>query len=218
MALVRREHATHNPEDLRDRDGTKGLIKEVEILNRYAWFESVDGQEVVIPRAVLPLMPQQTAWTHGYSTVLNVGPMTDSLETEMIAVSSTFHLAITFAFLAISPDTPTLSELVDRPLPPLGVWSEPTLAHSKHYLGLDIFKRNFPGSVRTLPLPIVIGSVSEPRGAMHLHRWSDLHLYGSSPGAQVGRMVDGEAYSCENGWIEPPPCYGDAIVEVPYDW
>ena len=50
-------------------------------------------------------------------------------------------------------------------------------------------------------LPITIGSVAEPRGAMHYHAWSDLSLEGGA------RLVEGGSFSSENGWLVPPPSY-----------
>jgi hypothetical protein len=74
-----------------------------------------------------------------------------------------------------------------------------------------------PEAVRTLTLPIVVGSVSEPRNAMHNYTWSDLHLDRSS-GQEVGRVVEGEGKSCEDGWILAPPSYADAVLQAPYDF
>jgi len=50
-------------------------------------------------------------------------------------------------------------------------------------------------------LPITIGSVAEPRGAMHYHAWSDLSLEGGA------RLIEGGSFSSENGWLVPPPSY-----------
>jgi hypothetical protein len=216
IALIRREHFTNNADDLRDRDGRKGLAKEEEILHRYAWFES-HGESIDIANAHLPIMHGETAWAHGYSTVLNVGPPPNSPGADQIAVSSTFHVATTMAFLAVHPEGPTLDQLAGRELLPMGQWSPPTPANSPNRLSVSNLKRNFPGAVRTLPLPVVIGSVSEPRGAMYMSSWWDLQLV-SNGEREVGRVIEGEAITSENGWIDPPPCYGDAVKEVPYEW
>ena len=80
-----------------------------------------------------------------------------------------------------------------------------------------MLRRVFPGTIRTLPLPLVVGSVSEPRQAMHNIRWSDLHL-DSSSGEEIGRMISGEGISCEDGWMVPPPAYDEAILVVPYEF
>jgi hypothetical protein len=48
---------------------------------------------------------------------------------------------------------------------------------------------------------------------MHAHRWSDLQLDEQGDG---GTMIDGEAFSCEDGWLSAPPSYAEAIDVVPY--
>lgn len=104
---------------------------------------------------------------------------------ELVRVSSTFHIRIDVLFLPTPSNITSWTEIErDAPLPP-----------------------------RTLTIPIVIGSVAEPRGAMHTHRWSDLQL---DDGGDRGRMVEGEAISCEDGWILPPPSYARAIEDAPY--
>ena len=215
MALVRREHSTNKPEALRDPNTSHGLVKEEEVTTRYAWFESTGLKTLEIEDAIMPII-NNGVWNHGYSTVINVGPAVNAPEGEAhIAVSSTFSLTTVLAFLQVKPDRRTLQDMIDKRLPPMGVWTPPVSATDPASLGLRCFRKNFSGCVRMLPLPIVIGSVSEPRSAMHNVRWSDLHLDRSS-GTEVGRMIYGEAISCENGWIQAPPSYGDAIKSVPY--
>ena len=211
LAIMRREHSSlaanaHDPSS-----GHSGLVNEEEISSRFTWLESLTPATMDI-QTILPVMDDNT-WTHGFSTMLNVGPPSNSTtEVENISVSSTFHLAVTLAFLPITPGGPTLDKVLDRPLPAAGTFTE-----SHDILDLITLKRNFPGTIRTLPLPIVIGSVSEPRSAMHNIRWSDLHLDRSS-GREIGRMISGEALSCEDGWIMAPPAYSEAIKTVPYDY
>ena len=151
--------------------------------------------------------------------MLNVGPpasaATSSIDSDHIAVSSTFHVALTVGFIptqAYTTDQITRFIPGGKDLPP-GVLSTPTPVLPT--TSLYAVKRFFPGTMRTLPLPIVVGSVSEPRLAMHNHRWSDLHLDRTS-GREVGRMVSGEGTTCEDGWILAPPTYREAIQEVPY--
>jgi hypothetical protein len=91
----------------------------------------------------------------------------------------------------------------------------PAQSPEESAIGLHDLRRHFPGTVRTLPIPVVIGSVAEPRDAMHTTRWSDLHLEQRN-GRERGRMIHGEATSCEDGWLCPPPPYKDAVREAPY--
>lgn len=211
LALMRREHTSLSPADLRDPSGQAGLVNEREVHSRFTWLESNSDSQLEL-ETILPIMSGDT-WTHGFSTMLNVGPPSNSsADTETISVSSTFHLAVTFAFLPLTSGGPTLDKVLDRHLPPIGIFTE-----TNDVLDLVAMKRTFPGTVRTLPLPLVIGSVSEPRNAMQTIRWSDLHIDRSS-GRQVGRMISGEEISCEDGWIVAPPAYGEAIKAVPYEY
>lgn len=214
LALMRREYSSVSPADMRDASGEAGLVNEQEITSRFAYLESQGNAPVEIS-TLMPLMIDNN-WTHGFSTMLNVGPPKESTSTTEIAisVSSTFHLAITLAFLPIVPGRSTLDKVLDRHLPPVGMFSE-----SHDILDLATLKRNFPGTICTLPLPLVVGSVSEQRDAMQLVRWTDLYIDRSaSDGQERARVINGEAISCEDGWVLPPPSYFDAIQDVPYEF
>lgn len=211
IALIRREHSSKSDNALRDPSGQAGLVKETEITSSLAWFEV--NKEAIHIDTVIPIMMDGN-WQHGYSTMLNVGSANSGPENDSISVSSTFHLASTLAFLPIVPRGKQLKDLVPIPLPPRGVFKPP---RSGPTIDMAILKQHFPGTVRTLPLPIVLGSVSEPRSALHTTRWSDLHLDQSS-GTEVGRVITGEVLSCEDGWIQAPPSYLEALEVVPYDY
>lgn len=215
LCLIRREHSHSAPSDKHDPLGEQGLLHEEEIISRHAWVESDGIEPINLNNILIPLLLDgDRSWTHGFSTTLNVGlPSNANPASDQISVSSTFHLATTLAFLVT--DFGTLNRYIHN-LPEQGVFTEPVLAKHDTF-NLALMKKYFPGTMRTLPLPIVIGSVSEPRSAMHSVRWSDLHVDRSS-GQEVGRMVNGEAITCEDGWIVPPPAYGDAIKSVPYEW
>lgn len=215
VALVRREHSSLSDNAVRDPSGQAGLVAEEEIISRWGWIQHTGQGSVRVDSVILPLMIDDT-WTHGFSTLLNVGPPANAApEVETISVSSTFHLSITIAFLNLIPNGTTLQKLIPAVLPPMGQFTDPVRASEG--LPMSCLRRSFPGTVRTLPLPLVVGSVSEPRSAMHQVRWSDLHL-DRSTGEEVPRVVNGEAFSCEDGWIMPPPAYGDALREVPYEY
>jgi len=211
VALVRREHFAVSEAALRDASGQAGLVHEVDVVSSMAWFE-VSDSEIDIS-TVLPIMAHQT-WDQGFSTVLNVGPAAPNAAIDSISVSSTFHVASTLAFLPQSPGLPTMADVVPFDLPPQGIFTAPEAGST---INMSVLKRTFPGTVRTLPLPIIIGSVSEPRSAMQTIRWSDLHLDRSS-GQEVGRILSGEVISCEDGWIQAPPSYSEACGVVPYEY
>ncbi|WRT64529.1 uncharacterized protein IL334_001461 [Kwoniella shivajii] len=228
LALVRREHSSLSTHELRDAQGN-GLVLEEEIVSRWGWVESSSDDKIKLRDITLPLMPNgESTWKHGMSTMLNVGQSTNhtSQSEEGISVSSTFHLNITLAFLSITSGSTVLSDYLPSAfssqstisIPPPGEFSQPLSPGSEGYFNISDFKRSFPGTIKTLPLPIVVGSVSEPRGAMHNIRWSDLHLETNSRGRETGRMIHGESTSMENGWMVPPPCYKDAIQTAPYEF
>ncbi|WVQ98309.1 hypothetical protein IAU59_005432 [Kwoniella sp. CBS 9459] len=233
LALVRREHSSHSIVEPRDATG-HGLVHEEEIVARWGWIEASSEDKIKLKDIALPLMPSGVStWRHGMSTMLNVGPTANGGE-EGISVSSTFHMNVTLAFLSITPGSPVLFDYLPAAfssaspvsIPPPGEFSEPMATshhghghgHTEGCLNMARFKRSFPGTIKTLPLPIVVGSVSEPRGAMHNTRWSDLHLERSAGGREVGRMIHGEGLSCENGWIMPPPSYKEALRAAPYEY
>jgi hypothetical protein len=189
-----------------------GLINEVDVVSTMAWFE-VDGEGIDI-RTVLPIMPVSgLPWLHGFSTTLNVGPASPDTDGH-ISVSSTFHIASTLAFLPRIPGQTMLNDLMPGVLPPMGVFTSPLPGST---IDMASLKQHFPGTVRTLPLPVVIGSVSEPRLAMQTYRWSDLHL-DNTGSSEVSRVLSGEATTCEDGWISPPPSYQAALEVVPYEY
>ncbi|WVW78174.1 hypothetical protein I302_100125 [Kwoniella bestiolae CBS 10118] len=230
LALVRREHSSLSKQEPLDSQGN-GLVVEEEIVSRWGWIESSSEDKIRLKDIALPLLPDgSNTWKHGMSTMLNVNSSNTSPNGEEpgVSVSSTFHLNVTLAFLSITPGSPVLSDYLpagfsdanDLPIeiPQPGEFSEPLSPNSAGYFNISKFKRYFPGTVKTLPLPIVVGSVSEPRGAMHNVRWSDLHLSRNSRGREVGRMIHGESLSMENGWMVPPPSYHEAIKTVPYEY
>lgn len=213
IALVRREHSTPADASPRDPLAQSGHVHEVDVVSTMAWFE-VDGESIDI-QTVLPIMPVSgLPWLHGFSTTLNVGPASPDTDGQSISVSSTFHIASTLAFLPRVAGQTTLNDLMPGVLPPMGVFTSPLPGST---IDMASLKRHFPGTVRTLPLPVVIGSVSEPRLAMQTYRWSDLHL-DNSGASEVSRVLSGETTTCEDGWISPPPSYQAALEVVPYEY
>ena len=218
LAVVRREHLSSSRPHLNDPASQSDLVREEEVMSQYAWFESRDMKPMEIKTSI-PLM-LGNHWTHGFSLMLNVGTSVPEMD-DIIAVSSTFHLCTTLAFLPrparadrLGLSTRCLADVVPD-LPPRGTFTHPT---ANPPFDLTALKRDFPGTIRTLPLPIVVGSVSEPRSAMRTVRWSDLQLERTPEGEEVGRIISGETYSCGDGWIQAPPSYVDAIATVPYEY
>ncbi|WWC68184.1 uncharacterized protein I206_102107 [Kwoniella pini CBS 10737] len=227
IALVRREHCSLSIIEPLDSQGN-GLVTEEELNSRWGWIESSSQDKIKLRNIVLPLMPKEVrTWNSGMSTMLNVGPSIHDQE-QGVGVSSTFHLNVTLAFLSLTQGSPSLMDYLpagfndktieDIIIPKCGEFSEPSSPNQEGYFNISKFKKCFPGTVKTLPLPIVVGSVSEPRGAMHNVRWSDLHLSRNSSGREVGRMIHGETLSMENGWMVPPPSYNEAIKSAPYEF
>lgn len=222
LALVRREHTSLDGQGPVDPNVNDQLVSDKEVTVRWGWIEADGHSSVRIPNITLPLM-LGTEWKHGFSTMLNVGSARSQYgqnhvtDHAGISVASTFHLCITLAFMPLAPGAAlsrVLPSLAAANLPPQGQFCDPQDADYTT-LSLADLKRTFPGTVRTLPIPIVIGSVAEPRDAMHVNRWSDLQLERRN-GRERGRMIHGEALTCEDGWVYPPPAYAEAVRVVPY--
>lgn len=60
-------------------------------------------------------------------------------------------------------------------------------------------------------VPITIGSVAEPRDAMHYHAWSDITNETNSENGSRPALIEGGSFSNENGWLVPPPSYAESI-------
>jgi hypothetical protein len=197
------------------------LVSETEVSVRWGWITCTDQDgDITLDNVDLPITLPGKSWRHGYSTHLNVGSAGGDANNTSISVSSTFHLCCTLAFLPISDtSSPVLDRFLPQSaldiLPPQGVFTAVEPGSPFSSLPMSYIKRTWPGTIKTLPLPVVIGSVSEPRGAMHTTRWSDLMLSGSGE-TESGRMIHGEGVSCEDGWIVPPPDYSEACGVVPY--
>ncbi|KAL7419122.1 hypothetical protein Q5752_005958 [Cryptotrichosporon argae] len=219
------------------------VVSDTEISSRWLWLDTrtfSDGagtgtdtpRPVVLSDLALPVMCDGR-WPHGFSTMLHVDPPahTSGAHAQSIAVSSTFHVGITIAFMPVSDDRTVLDALALAPAPgaaPLrpGELSTPMPPSHPHALSVDAVRRRIPGTCRTLTLPVVIGSVSEPRGAMHAHRWQDVVDDAASADTAATptgrrrqaaiRTVEGESVSCENGWMVPPPAYEVALEQAPY--
>lgn len=219
VALRRREHTSYGfgPVDPNVNDQ---MVKDEEVVVKWGWIEADGHSTVRIPEIILPLMLGQE-WKYGASTMLNVGSARSQYgqnhvtDHAGISVASTFHLCITLAFAQHSLRDILPAE-AGANMPPPGVFG-PATSSEACTLSLTELKRTFPGTVRTLPIPIVIGSVAEPRDAMHISRWSDLHLE-RRQGRERGRMIHGEALTYEDGWVCPPPAYADALGVVPYHY
>lgn len=229
LSLIRREHTSLDGSGPVDPNSNEQLRQDREVVVRWGWIEADGHSSVRIPNLTLPLMTGST-WDHGFSTMLNVGSARSQYghnhvtEHTGISVASTFHLNITLAFLPLhsGPGRSSLPASLRHALPAHvaahlqapGVFSAVQDA-DECVLGLGELRRSFQGTVRTLPIPVVVGSVAEPMGAMHTTRWSDLHLE-QRDGRERGRMIHGEAISCEDGWLCPPPSYREALREAPY--
>lgn len=160
------------------------------------------GRDPVTLHPHLPVMTGNT-WRHGFSTVLAIDGGADA---NPVHVSSKFYLRIDTVLLPVS--APRQLGFGAPGLHPPMAGSD---AESRAWARIE---RRAPATSRSLSIPIVIGSVSEPRDALHAHRWSDLQLDEGGEGG--GRMVNGETFSCEDGWMLAPPSYSEALDSAPY--
>lgn len=171
------------------------------VSTRIGWERVGPNRQPVTIRPTLPLNVGST-WRYGFTTVLAIDGGPDA---HPVNVSSKFHLHIDSVFLPAS--APRQLGFGGPGLrPPVGGSDAQSRAWAR-------IERRAPSTSCSLSIPIVVGSVSEPRDAMHAHRWSDLQLDEQGDG---GTMIDGEAFSCEDGWLSAPPSYAEAIDVVPY--
>ncbi|WOO84741.1 uncharacterized protein LOC62_06G008254 [Vanrija pseudolonga] len=198
VSLVRRERS----------DAQRATI---DVSSAWGWVRPAAGTATTV-RYALPIMTAAT-WAHGFSTVLNVDAAHGSGGGMTVIVSSTFHLLVQAVFLA---DDEALGawfeELGEQPFES-GQFSRARAGAADDKAAWDALVARHSAAQRTLSLPVILGSVSEPRGALHAYHWSDL-LLGADGSA--GRMVEGEAFSSEDGWMCAPPTYSQALDDIPY--
>jgi hypothetical protein len=185
IGIKRCQHVTNL-----DVSDPKNLINELQenlVSARIGIFE-ISGQEPTrISGTCLPLAVDGI-WPFGYSTysgeVSQPGPF------RSVTAGNQFYAFVQIGRL---PDTGPLSAAlpVDLPL--------------NRLLPLDAARyrdlNRHATQLSHCTLPITIGSVSEPQGAMHFFPWSDLSL------SQGPRLIEGGSFSSENGWLVPPPPY-----------
>jgi hypothetical protein len=205
------------------------LVHSVPIVARIGWLPLSRPAGGASARPALPLM-LDGAWTHGYSTLL--AGDAEGMHTARQSLSSTFALYIDVLFHSARGRVQTCDDAAKGDQPPYLVAHAPLLplasgggltAAVDGSAGQRLWERVAllaPAAPRTLAVPIIIGSVSEPRDALYMHSWSDLQLTDgqdtSSPNAPPGRLIEGEALSNEDGWLCPPPCYATAIQDAPH--
>ncbi|KAL1407032.1 hypothetical protein Q8F55_006445 [Vanrija albida] len=187
-------------------DGEAGCERRaVDVSARWGWVCPAQATTVT---AALPIMTGAT-WDHGFSTVLNVHGARGAT-----VASSTFCLVVQAVFLA--DDDGGLAHFLDalgEGRLAEGEFSAPLPGCAARKAAWDALVRDHAAAQRTISIPVILGSVSEPRGALHAHHWSDLHI-----GADGGRarMIEGEAFSSEDGWMCAPPTYSQALDDIPY--
>jgi hypothetical protein len=168
---------------------------------RVGLFE-VSGQEPTKLSGIqLPLSSDDDGWSYGYST--HAGRVSYPSVLRKITATNQF-----FAFVQVGrlPERmPNASEEFQHlPLNKL--------------LPIDAVRyRDFNQTQTKLAhatIPIVIGSVSEPRDAMHYSAWSDLSLTRGPDNVERAHLVEGGSFSNENGWRIPPPAYDDNTSSV----
>jgi hypothetical protein len=201
--LIRREHVFHSSTAPTAHDEDRGLVKEEEVVTISSSFaldglssslSSLDGgnKGISLPQISIPIGygPASTSlWSSGFTTSLTVSPDLITSIDQPAQVHS--HCSSRF-FLAVA--------LIH------------SLSHSYPTSSSEA------GQTRNLLIPLTIGSVGEPEGARHRRTWRELYLERGDDGRgeETGRMVSGSGIDEEQGWMCPPPSYGEACQERAY--
>jgi len=185
IGIKRCQHVTDtNPSDL---SSPINELQESIVSARIGVFE-ISGQEPTrISGTCLPLAADGI-WPYGYSAysgeVSQPGPL------RSVTAGNQFYAFVQIGRL---PDSGPLADSlpIDLPLNTL------LPLDAARYRDLN----RHATQLSHCTLPITIGSVSEPQGAMHFFPWSDLSL------SHGPRLIEGGSFSSENGWLVPPPPY-----------
>lgn len=182
----------------------------VDVSTAWGWVRPTAGATTTV-RHALPIMTAPT-WAHGFSTVLNVDAAHGTSGATTV-VSSTFHLLVQAVFLRDDEELSTWFDELGGEQLDEGQFSRARGGTADERAQWDALVARHAAAQRTLSLPVILGSVSEPRGALHAYHWSDLQL---GAAGEPGRMVEGEAFSSEDGWMCAPPTYSQALDDIPY--
>lgn len=185
IGIKRCQHVTNTEGG--DPSSPVNELQESIVSARIGVFE-ISGQEPTrISGTILPLSTDGI-WPYGYSTYS--GEVSQPGSSSSVTAGNQFYAFVQIGRL---PDTGPMSESlpVDLPL--------------NRLLPLDAARyrdlNRHATQLSHCTLPVTIGSVSEPQGAMHFFPWSDLSL------SHGPRLIEGGSFSSENGWMVPPPAY-----------
>lgn len=204
-SIVRREHSFSSTTLPSTEDESHGLIGEEELIAASGRFDlaslagSAHNGRIALPRLNLPLGygEDTSLWSSGMTTSLTVSPdpsRPHSPNPVHTHCSSRFYVGLQIAFSPTTTDEPTNAFSINQPI------FIPSVLKS-----------------RSLLIPITIGSVGEPQGARHRRSWRELYLARDEvTGEEAPRMVNGSGIDDERGWMVPPPCYQDALLEKEY--
>ncbi len=207
LSIVHRQLIGHSfPASQRDR--AESVLSERVLRQRQGVFHVMGGgRTTVLHDMSLPLLfggggsAGSGIWEHGLSStvILPADPLAaEPIETELTAG---FLVRVELRWLGSR-----LGGLETMPLNRLS-------RVSTHAIPLAIAESHSL-CTETRDYPFVVGSVSEPRDALHYMKWNDLCIQQDTVNGQSverAHLLHGGDYSSENGWIVAPPSYNEAL-------
>jgi hypothetical protein len=158
--------------------------EDVIVTARMGIFE-VSGQKPTRISGIRLHLSTGNVWSHGYSTNTGACKYEDPLKDA--TASNEFYAFVQIGRL---PDSMPHTASFFPELPPNQLLPFDTA----RYRDLSPYAT----ALSHCTLPITIGSVAEPRGALHYRTWIDV---------SQGDVVREGGFSSENGWMVPPPSY-----------
>ena len=153
-------------------------------------------------------------WEHGMSTAVWL-PGNQNADQADTTLSVDFVVVVEIGW----PEQPLGSSLTLSETP-----GAPQINHLSPSLAGGMVSRTaiwqgFRGHRYATDIPVIIGSVGEPRDALHYVKWQDVTNHESTVDGQRTQGPHefwGGGHTSEDGWKVAPPTYGDAMSEGSY--
>ncbi len=205
---MQRQHLTRS---LEGGKIDKKVIAEIPICLRWGRFDiHGHGKATTLQNMALPIQ-KQGVWIHGMSTAVWLPPNKEFERPEtVLSVDFVVVVEIGWPDRALDSFLPSLLSSSTSPYPQVNHLSPPSGADTNFRAAVW---QGFLGHRQVIEMPIIIGSVGEPRDARHYIKWQDVISHDSTVNGvrtQVPRELWGGGHTSEDGWMVAPPTYGDA--------